>query len=87
MRVAFLGARRGGPSPKRAAYSRHKRSTPLTMRAAFSMLGNTLSMMPRRAIMKSAPFAISALALGGGAPSAKADEPTYAPHFFYCIAE
>ena len=57
------------------------------MRAAFSMLGNTLSMMPRRAIMKSAPFAISALALGGGAPSAKADEPTYAPHFFYCIAE
>ena len=65
---------------------RHKRSTPLTMRAA-SMLGNTLSMMPRRAIMKSAPFAISALALGGGAPSAKADEPTYAPHFFYCIAE
>ena len=57
------------------------------MRAAFSMLGNTLSMMPRRAIMKSAPFAISALALGGGAPSAKADESTYAPHFFYCIAE
>ena len=45
------------------------------------------ALVAERAIaVKSAPFAISALALGGGAPSAKADESTYAT-LFYCIAE